>query len=431
MLRYTVAIIGAGPAGYFAAQALQDLRSDDREFAIDMFEKLPTPWGLVRSGVAPDHPKIKSVSKVFERIATQDGFRLLANVNVGVDISLDELQASYDAVVVAIGTPKGKSLGIPGEGLKNVISSADFVYWYNGHPEYCDLDVDLSGSRAIVIGAGNVAMDVGRILSLDPKELDYTDIAEHSLKALHTSNIRSVDIVARRGAERVAFTSSELRDLQHIASVDVKIRMNDIERAIERAGESIEKHVQSNLDTMKMIAGKSESDYPRSLRFLFEHRPLNINGDGRVESVTFNTPKGLVEVPCDLVITAIGYAPTDFSGLSLEADHYDNEDGWIRDNLYVVGWAKRGPQGVIGSNKSDATKVMTQLVNSLASRKSNVDVLAQLLKRGVRVVLQHDWDTINATEIKNGNKLGRPRLKFTRVEEMLLICGGANGSLEK
>jgi len=420
--RYRIAIVGAGPAGYFAAQALQDLRNEKRDFAIDLFERLPTPWGLVRSGVAPDHPKIKSVSKVFEKIAKAGGFRLLANVNVGVDISLDELKSFYDFVVLAIGTPRGRKLGIPGEELENVISSADFVYWYNGHPEYCDIDVDLSGTRAIVIGAGNVAIDVGRMLAIDPSELDSTDMSEHALKALHSSSILDVYVVARRGAESAAFTSPELRELSDIESVNVKIERNDIERAIRRAGDSPEKLVKSNLNIMNMIASHPIDQSPRSLHFLFEHQPLSINGSQRVESVTFDTPRGQVEVPCDIVITAIGYLPRSFSGLRLKGNHYENQDGWISENLYVVGWAKCGPQGVIGRNKSDAAGVMENLINKLEEVKPNVDVLAILRERGVQVVSQVDWSRINDEEVRRGSALAKPRMKFTSVAQMLSVA---------
>ncbi|MGA1738651.1 MAG: FAD-dependent oxidoreductase, partial [Candidatus Nanopelagicaceae bacterium] len=350
MRSYSIAIVGAGPAGYFAAQALQNLTGQEHEFSIDIFERLPTPWGLVRSGVAPDHPKIKTVSKVFEKIATQPKVRLLANVEVGRDIALDELEEMYDAVVIAIGTPRGRTLGIPGESLKNVISSADFVYWYNGHPDYKNVEVDLSGTHAIVIGAGNVSMDVGRMLAIDPAELDTTDTANHALKALHGSKIRNVSIMARRGAEHAAFTSPELRELPDLESTRVVITESDIRSAIKRVGSEPEKHVKSNLEAMLAIAQSSPKDVERTLRFHFEYRPIEIRGSKRVESVVFDTPHGKVELPCNLLVTAIGYLPIELMGLDVEGSRYRNEDGHIRDHLYIVGWAKRGPSGVIGTN---------------------------------------------------------------------------------
>lgn len=421
MPAYRIAIVGAGPAGYFAAQALQNRQSAEVSFAIDMFEKLPTPWGLVRSGVAPDHPKIKSVSKVFEKIASDEGFRLLANVNVGVDISLGELKSLYDAVVVAIGAPKGKTLGIPGEGLKNVISSANFVYWYNGHPEYIDLQVDLSGSQAIVIGAGNVAMDVSRMLAIDPQELVTTDTAEHALQILHNSKIRDVYITARRGAESAAFTAPELRELPDIESVDVIIDEKDIDGAISRVGNEPEKHVKSNLEAMHSIAMAPTKNRSRRLHFLFQHRPVSINGGNEVESVTFETPQGIVDVPCNLVVTAIGYLPSEFPGLLQRDNNYENQDGWVADNVYVVGWAKRGPQGVIGTNKSDAAAVMETMVSNLKEAKPKADVLQILQEREIHVVSQRDWNLINDEEMRRGVEQGKPRVKFTSVAEMLEV----------
>jgi ferredoxin/flavodoxin---NADP+ reductase len=420
---YRVAIVGAGPAGYFAAQALQNLQSAELAFAIDIFERLPTPWGLVRSGVAPDHPKIKTVSKVFEKIATQEGFRLLANVNVGVDVSLQELKDSYDAVVIAVGTPKGRSLGIPGENLSNVLSSAEFVYWYNGHPDYKGVEVNLSGKHAIVIGAGNVAMDVGRMLAIDPKELDPTDTAEHALSAFHASHVRDVTILARRGAEHAAFTSPELRELPDLESVNVIINKDEIEKAIVRAGSEPEKHVKSNLDAMLTIAESPREGAPRTLRFAFEHKPISINGDERVQSVTCETPEGQVELPCDLLISAIGYLPVNLPELEVTNNRYANTNGHIGENLYVVGWAKRGPSGVIGTNKSDATDVMKLLVSRLNSEKGGEDLLPLLIDRGVKVVSQNGWSLINDAEISKGVESGKPRVKFTDVSEMITIAG--------
>lgn len=420
-LRYKIAIVGAGPAGYFAAQALHNLQDDTRRFSIDMFERLPTPWGLVRSGVAPDHPKMKTVSKIFEKIAAHEDFRLIANVEVGVDLSLDELKDSYDAVVIAVGTPRGKRLGIPGEDLGNVISSADFVYWYNGHPDFTDVKVDLSGTRALVIGAGNVAMDVGRMLAIDPKELDSTDTADHALKLLHESRIRDVSIMARRGAEYAAFTSPELRELPDLDSANVVINEEDIEKALQRAGNEPEKHVKSNLDAMLSIARGGSKDVSRTLRFLFEHSPISINGDLVVRSMTFKTPSGPTEIDCDLVVTAIGYAPTEMLGLHISKGRYENEDGYIAENLYVVGWAKRGPSGVIGTNKSDAAEVMRLLTERLKSAKVREDILPNLLSRGVHVVSQDAWNLINEEEMRRGVDQGRPRIKFTEIDAMLAV----------
>jgi len=234
---YKIAIVGAGPAGYFTAQAFQNAQTEDLTFAIDMIERLPTPWGLVRSGVAPDHQKIKTVSKVFEKIAKTEGFRLFANVELGKDVSLKDLRERYDAVVLATGSPKGRKLGIPGEELTNCISSAEFVPWYNAHPDYANIEVELNTDTAVVIGAGNVAMDVARLLAIDPTELDLTDTAEHALVKFKQSRIRKVIICGRRGAEHAAFTAPELRDLPKLENTDVFIDKEEICQASDRIKE--------------------------------------------------------------------------------------------------------------------------------------------------------------------------------------------------
>ena len=326
MPRYSIAIVGAGPAGYFAAQALQNLQNDELQFSIDLIERLPTPWGLVRSGVAPDHPKIKSVSKVFEKVATTGNVSLFGNVEVGKDISIDTLTEKYDAVVIATGTSIGKKLGIPGEELTNFLSSAEFVPWYNGHPDFAELNPDLNCDTAVVIGAGNVAMDCARLLAVDPSELEPTDTAAHALEAFKKSKIRHVYICARRGAENAAFTSPELRELPDLEHTNVVISKKDIEGAISRAGESPEKHVKSNLDAMLAIANADGKSHDRTMEFLFEHVPQSINGDGKVESITFKTPSGEKSIKCGLVISAIGYQPNPSEGLPIDGAKLVNQE---------------------------------------------------------------------------------------------------------
>ena len=287
MTKYKVAIVGAGPAGYFAAQALQNLQSDDLQFAIDMIERLPTPWGLVRSGVAPDHPKIKTVAKTFEKIASQPNFRIFANIEMGTDFTVEELQENYDAVVIATGTALGKKLGIPGEDLPGSISSATFVPWYNAHPDFKDEAIDLSSETAVVIGAGNVAMDVARILALEPAELDPTDTADHAISSFKESAIRTVILSARRGPEHAAFTSPELRELPKLEHTNVLIDKADIQAAIVRAGDTPEKDVKNNLEAMLAIAEQDETSHERTMKFQFLATPIAIKGDGRVEEVVF------------------------------------------------------------------------------------------------------------------------------------------------
>ena len=421
MSKFKVAIVGAGPAGYFAAQALQNLANEDRSFAIDMIERLPTPWGLVRSGVAPDHPKIKTVAKVFEKIATNENFRLFANVEIGSEISIAQLQEKYDAVIIATGSSLGKSLGIPGENLRGSLSAAVFVPWYNAHPDFVGVDTPLDADTAVVIGAGNVAMDVARMLALEPSELDPTDTADHAIDAFKNSNIRKVYISARRGPEHAAFTSPELRELPKLEHTNVVMNKGDIEAAIVRVGDEHEKEVKSNLDAMLLIAENPKSEHERTMEFLFQHTPQEILGTDRVEGVVYSTPSGEVTIKCGLVITAIGYQAQGIEGVPYENGKVVNNDGHVKENLYVVGWAKRGPSGVIGTNKSDAAAVMELLVSNLRSPKGAGDV-SDLLTHQV-VVSQSDWQKINEAEVAAGETKGKPRVKSVEREVLLKQAG--------
>jgi ferredoxin--NADP+ reductase len=433
---YSIAIVGAGPAGYFAAQALQNLQTEQLKFKIDMIEKLPTPWGLVRSGVAPDHPKIKTVSKVFEKIATTEGFQLFCNVELGKDISTEELTSLYDAVVIATGSSNGRKLGIPGEDLRGSLSAADFVPWYNAHPDYVNVDVPLDTDTALVIGAGNVAMDVARMLALEPRELDSTDTALHALELLHKSKIRTVHIFGRRGPEHAAFTSPELRELPKLEHTDVVIGECDIEDAIKRAESSgdIPKDVKSNLDAMMAIAKTPKKNQERTMNFHFLASPIEIKGNGKVEEVVFAINKvegGKVTqtaetytVKAGLIISAIGYEAEPIPGVPYVNGKVENVEGRVRNtNIYVVGWAKRGPSGVIGTNKSDAATVIEHLVSDLKNPKSNNGIASLLKDRGVIHISQGNWEKLNSAEVSAGTPSGKPRIKFTDRKEMLGFAG--------
>lgn len=422
MPAYKVAIVGAGPAGYFTAQAFQNAQSEDLTFTIDMIERLPTPWGLVRSGVAPDHPKIKTVSKVFEKIAKTEGFRLFANVELGKDISLKDLRERYDAVILATGSPKGRKLGIPGEELANCISAAEFVPWYNAHPDYVDVKVDLNCDTAVVIGAGNVAMDVARILAIDPAELDPTDIAEHALVKFKESKIRKVIICGRRGAEHAAFTAPELRDLPKLEHTDVFIDQNQIAQASDRVSErgEVEKDLINNLEAMRSIAEHEKKGVERKLEIKFLSTPIEIKGGSKVEEIVFvvnevkdgkvvATDKTLT-IKAGLVVTAIGYDAVEYAGINIENGRITNIAGHVENNVYVTGWAKRGPVGVIGTNKSDSADVVELIISNLAEPKESEGITA-LLKSGHEVIDQTAWEKINASEVISGEIAGKPRIK--------------------
>jgi len=430
--KYRIAIVGAGPAGYFTAQAFQKAQTEYLIFDIDLIEKLPTPWGLVRSGVAPDHQKIKTVSKVFEKIAKEPNFRLFANVEIGKDVSLKDLRDQYDVVVLATGASKGRKLGIPGEDLKNSFSAAEFVPWYNTHPDFVDVEVELSSDTAVVIGAGNVAMDVARILAIDPSELDPTDIAEHALAKLKQSNIRKVIICGRRGPEHAAFTAPELRDLPKLENTDVFIDLKQIDDAIKHTLDTgeVEKDLKNNIEAMRTIAINAKKDVARKLEIKFLLTPIEIKGQGKVEEIIFQKNKiknGKItatnesfSIKTGLVISAIGYDSIEFPGITIESGRINNIAGHVERNVYTVGWAKRGPIGVIGTNKSDSNDVVDLIIENLKEPK-NTDGIIKLLETGHEVINQQAWEKINNQEIANGKLQNKPRSKIVYMSELIQI----------
>ncbi len=432
MPTYRIAIVGAGPAGYFSAQALQNSQDEERTFAIDLFERLPTPWGLVRSGVAPDHPKIKTVAKVFEKIASDPNFRLFGNVELGRDILIEQLKENYDAVILATGSSVGRKLGIPGEDLVGSLSAADFVPWYNGHPDYVNVAVPLNGINAIVIGAGNVAMDCGRMLALDPKELDSTDTADHALAAFHQSSIRNVTIVGRRGPEHAAFTSPEIRELPKLENTDVIILNSEIEAAKIRVAEELEvsKELRNNLEALLEVSQSELKNHKRKLAINFLLTPLEIMGKEKVEAIRFarnevindkvSTTSEIIEMPCELVISAIGYEVLPIPGVEMANGKVVNKNGFVADNLYVVGWAKRGPSGVIGTNKNDSSEVIRLLIDKLPNAaKKNTDISKTFSTR--QVITQSGWQKINKVEVEQGEAVGKPRRKVTVWKDLVSL----------
>jgi ferredoxin/flavodoxin---NADP+ reductase len=423
-----VAVVGSGPAGFYAAGALL---GSDVPVEVDMIERLPTPWGLVRLGVAPDHPKIKSVSRAFEKIALQPGFRFLGNVEVGRDLSNEELLEHYDAVVYAVGAQSDRRMGIPGEDLPGSWAATEFVAWYNGHPDFQELQFDLSGERAIVIGNGNVAVDVARMLALTPDELAGTDTTDAAIDALNSAGIREIVMVGRRGPAQAAFTTPELHELGELAGADVIVDPVDLEGAVPTDTNS-----ERNLEALREYAAREPSGKPKRLVLRFFWSPLQLLGESHVTGVELvrNTlDADSRAVPTDeretldagIVFRSVGYRGVELPGVPFDerSGTVPNARGRVEPGVYVAGWIKRGPSGVIGTNKKDATETVELLLEDLrdAPRKGRPreEIEALLVERGVRLVLYPGWTSIDEFERAAGEKVGRPRVKLCTWDELL------------
>lgn len=434
---YRVAIVGAGPAGYYAAQHL--LASEDPTVAVDMFDRLPTPWGLVRAGVAPDHPKIKSVSGQFAEIAGHSRYRFFGNIELGRDIARDDLVRHYDAVLYSVGASDERKLGIPGEDLPGSLAASDFVAWYNGHPDHAELAPDLSGRHATVIGNGNVAIDVARMLLLPQEALAATDTADHAIAAFKASNIREVTIVGRRGPVEAAFTTPEIRELSAIEGLDVGIEDPSLlEQEVDPTGPD-HKRVQRNLAALVKY-GSGSDDGERRLRFLFLRSPVEILGTDRVDGIVLAINKleerdGRVQaVPTgehetlatDLVVRAVGYRGKPLPGVPFDAKTatIPHVAGRVvgGEREFVAGWIKRGPSGVIGTNRGDAEESAEQILQGLngPSSASAPDAITSLIDSTCPDAICHEeWLAIDRSETAAGEAAGRPRVKLVTIEAML------------
>jgi ferredoxin/flavodoxin---NADP+ reductase len=427
-----VAVVGSGPAGFYAAGALL---AADVPIEVDMIERLPTPWGLVRLGVAPDHPKIKSVSRAFEKIALQPGFRFFGNVELGRDIQHAELVDLYDAVVYAVGAQSDRRMGIPGEDLPGSWAATEFVAWYNGHPDFQHLEFDLSAERAVVIGNGNVAVDVARMLALTSEELEPTDTTDAALDAFANAGIREIVMVGRRGPAQAAFTTPELQELGELAGADVIVDPSDLEDA-----EPHDTNSERNLAVLRDYAAREPEGKPKRLVLRFLLSPVAITGEGRVEAIELarnrleaDTAGALRAVATDerqTLSTGIVFRSVGYRGVALPGVPFDegtgtvpNDRGRVEPGVYVAGWIKRGPSGVIGTNKKDATETVELLLEDLrdAPRKgrSAAEVEAVLLDRGVQLVVYEGWTSIDELERAAGEPLGRPRVKLCTWEDLL------------
>ncbi|MFO7320398.1 MAG: FAD-dependent oxidoreductase [Chloroflexota bacterium] len=457
-----VAIIGSGPSGFYAADFLQ--KQTDLTIQIDMYERLPTPYGLVRGGVAPDHQKIKSVTNVYEKIAVDENFRFYGNVEVGRDVMRADLLRHYHAIIYAIGTRTDRRMGIPGEDLPGSHAATEFVGWYNAHPDFRDCEFDLSQERVAVIGNGNVAMDVARILASTYEELATTDIADYALEALAKSRVREIYVLGRRGPAQAAFTNPEIRELGELREAEVIVRPEDVELdplSAEALATSSDRTAERNVQVLMRYSTQGDLGKPRKIYMRFFVSPVEILGDERVEAIRVVKNKlvraedgSLRAVPTDeyetipvgLVFRSIGYM-----GVALPDVPFDerrgiipNIDGRVFDpqrmdtlvGEYVVGWIKRGPSGIIGTNKPDAQATVMRLLDDVRSGRlidpeaPDRESVEQLLReRQPDLVTFDDWQLLDMAERERGQPLGRPRVKYSQVHEMLAVLTERKGHL--
>ena len=447
-----VAIVGAGPSGFYAAEHI--LKDGDLHAQVDLFDRLPSPFGLVRGGVAPDHPKIKSVIRVYEKTAARDGFRFFGNVKIGHDVEVEELERLYHSIVFTVGCETDRQLGIPGEDLPGSHAATSFVGWYNSHPDYADHEFDLSSERAVVIGNGNVAMDVARMLALTDHELRQTDTADHAIEALDRKQIREIVVLGRRGPAQAAFTNPEIKELGELEDADVVVDPQEVEldpasRAFVDSDEA-DKTTKVNVQTLEEFSQRQPEGKKQRVVLRFLASPVEIKGDGRVESIVIGRNELVEEggalrardtgereeLECALVLRSVGY-----TGVPIEGVPFDqkrglilNEGGRILDSHdaghkvghYTAGWIKRGPSGVIGTNKKDALETVQNLFADVESETllspENPDPVAieDLLRdKGIRYISFEDWQAIDQAEVGRGEPHGRPRVKLATWEELL------------
>ena len=437
-----VAIIGAGPSGIYATEAL--IKQTEKNVSVDVFDRLPTPYGLVRYGVAPDHQTIKSVTKVMQRVLQDSRVRFLGNVEFGRDLTFADLRRHYDAVIYTVGASSDRRLGIAGEDLPGSLSATEFVAWYNGHPDYQNLDIRLDVQGVAVVGMGNVAVDVTRILAKSAEELRQTDIADHALPVLAQSQVSDIYMLGRRGPAQAKFTTKELRELGELHNADIVVRPEELELD-EKSAASIagEPALLKNLEVLREFAARPLTGKPRRVHLRFFVSPVAILGEGRVQKIRLEKNRlddnlnavgtgEFEELEVGLVLRSVGY-----KGVPLPGVPFDSHKGIIPNQAgrvlregqvalgeYTAGWIKRGPSGVIGTNKADATETVKLLLEDaphlpLAPEPSPEAVTRLLQARGVRYVTLEHWLKLDALECALGQAQGRPRVKLTSVEKML------------
>jgi NADPH-dependent glutamate synthase beta subunit-like oxidoreductase len=431
------AVVGSGPAGFYTAEALAKAYGDSAK--IDIIDRYPVPYGLIRFGVAPDHQSLKAVSKRYDQVAAGEQVSFVGNVAVGQDVSADELRGLYDAVILAIGAPHDRKLGIPGEDLPGVVGSAEFVGWYNGHPDFADLAPPLAGTHAAVIGNGNVALDCARILSKNHHEFEGSDIVGHALEALDGSALQTVTILGRRGPHQISMTPKELGELGHLEAATPVVDIADFP-PVEADG-GLEPGHRKSITILRDFAGAGP-DPAKARRIVFDFfaKPVRIEGDGRAERLIVERTEldesgaargtgETYEVPANLIVTSIGYQTPRIDGVPYDdrGGKFANDHGKIADGLYAVGWARRGPTGTIGTNRPDGYEVAEQVAAAMPASSDNgkaggAGLAALLEQRGIRTTSFDDWRTIEAAEAAAARP-GSPREKFVRHDDWLKLLG--------
>jgi|TARA_B110000263_G_C15309952_1_gene512504 NADPH-dependent glutamate synthase beta subunit-like oxidoreductase len=425
-----VAIIGSGPSGFYTADSLIKSKSD---VEIDIIDRLPTPFGLIRGGVAPDHQTTKKVAKAYEKIALNNSVNYFGNVEVGKDISIDELRKTYDAVVLAVGAPTDRKLGIPGDDKKGVYGSADFVGWYNGHPDFTNLNPNLNVKAVAVIGVGNVAIDAARVLVKTPNEMAATDIADHATQAINASPISDVYLFGRRGPVEAKFTNVELREMGKLENCMPIVHEDQIpEEVVGSWSERDQRLKERNLTTMREFLQVDPTTKSKNVHFEFFANPVEVLGNDRVEGLRVEKTmvKGgralgtgeFFEIECGLVVAAIGYYSIPVKGVPFDNDNgiVKHIDGRIDEGVYAVGWIKRGPTGVIGTNKPDGVIAAKQIIEDTkeSEKLGRIALTSMLKERNVRIVTYQDWQKIDEAEMTAASNQA-PRKKFVTVKEMI------------
>lgn len=443
-MSYKVAIIGSGPSAFYAAQALF---KSELTIQVDMFEKLPTPFGLLRGGVAPDHQQMKTVAKSYEKIAQHELFRFFGNVDIGKDVKFENLKKHYHSVVVAVGAETDRKMNIPGEDTAGSHTATEFVAWYNGQPSYQSKAFNLGGKTAIIIGQGNVAVDVTRILAKPISELQKTDITQNAINHLKDSRITDIYMIGRRGPAQSAFTVLELKELGHIEGVNLKI--HDELQLSKEDNEELEQSskARKNIEELKNLKANEAMKNKKTIHILFYSSPVEIiEKNGEIKKVRFEKnrlegsagmqkarPTGeAFDIDCDLLLRSIGYRGVPFKGLPFDdrSGTIPNDkgqvirmDGSIIDNVFVTGWIKRGPSGVIGTNRSDSIETITtclaQLQNAPIEDPKDIEMI--LSEQNIKYLSYEDWKIIDEYEVSQGEKVGKPREKLTSIEEILSI----------